>query len=646
MGQGAWKAEVGGWPLLAVPAGTDIGGFTVEGLLGAGASGAVYRARRGGALFALKLQPLEGLVGRAEREVSILLRLKHPNVVGFRACGTWPDLAPRVFYLAMELVEGRPLHLWMYEHAPDARRVLLLLRGLAHGLEVVHAAGVLHRDIKESNIVVRASDGEPVLVDFGVGDYPGAPRLTQGVLPPGTPHYRSPEALTFQETHWRQPEARYTAAPTDDLFALGVVLYRVLTRQPPFPDVDFGGAAVLGTPPLPPHEANPHVPQVLSTLCLRLLSREPGERGSAQGLREEVEALLAGVGTGWEVPLHAMAPGGPTAGLRGVPSIEEARLPGHRLLPDGPPPRTEDEPEESDAGPPGSRMEALAAPPPHLSALPTASVAGVRTGHTAKRAWRWLRVGVLAGLGGGLMMVLARVPDEAPGSLPRRTDMGVVSREVAGSATGLEPAGAAPPPPAVSTSAAAAPAASQQEPDMPVKTSPSPSADMHALMPSGGWGPLGRTLATAAACTGLACSSGPQVRPPPRSEPCPPGAVEAMRALGIEVDDEQDGSATFATPDQPNHVLTVRDGPVKIRVGIGLGRLNNGTASGRLFVSDRVYGYFDQGTTRDGQSYPVCLILRTAASRARGAPREPGDNSPDSARIYSEVELEAVERFE
>jgi serine/threonine-protein kinase len=590
MGQGAWKARVSGWPLLTVPGGTDIAGFTVEELLGAGASGTVYRARRGGARFALKLQPLEGLAGWAEREVSILLRLKHPNVVGFRACGTWPDLAPLGFYLAMELVEGRPLHVWMHEEPLDARRVLVLLRGLARGLAVVHAAGVLHRDVKESNVVVRASDGEPVLVDFGVGDYPGAPRLTQGVLPPGTPPYRSPEALSFRETHWRQPDARYTAAPTDDLFALGVVLYRVLTRQYPFPDVDLAGAAALEAPPVPPHEANPGVPQALSTLCLRLLSPSPGERGSAQALLEEVEALLTDAGTGWEVPLHERAPVRSTAGIRGAPPAE-----GH-------------------------------------------------TGRSAAESWRWTRVAMLTGLGVCLTVALARVTDDGPADRmePLATDA-TLSREVAPSAPGPEPAGAAPPPLAVSTSAAAAPAASQQESDMPVMTMP-PSADMPTL--SGGRGTKGRALVTAAACMGLACSSGPQLRPRPRPESCPPGAVEAMRALGIEVDDEQDGSATFATSDQPNHVLTVRDGPVQIRVGIGLGRLNNGKASGRLFVSDRVYGYFDQGTTRDGQSYPVCLILRGPETRERGVPREPGDTSPDSARIYSELTLEAVERFE
>ncbi|MFP2925231.1 protein kinase domain-containing protein [Pyxidicoccus sp. 3LG] len=487
MRQGAWKAGVNGRPLLAVPAGTDIAGFTVEELLGAGASGAVYRARRGGALFALKLQPLEGLAGWAEREVAILLRLKHPNVVGFRACGTWPDLAPRGFYLAMELVEGRPLNLWMYEETFDARRVLLLVRGLARGLAVVHAADVLHRDIKESNIVVRTSDGEPVLVDFGVGDYAGAPRLTQGVLPPGTPPYRSPEALTFRETHCREPEARYTAAPTDDLFALGVVLYRVLTRQFPFPDVDFAGAAAMKAPPVPPHEANSRVPRALSTLCLRLLSLEPWQRGSAQALVEEVEALLAGADASWEVQLHEVTPLPSPADIWGALPGVVARLPATWLPPHRP--RSgrmkpaADRPESPKAGR-GARSEEALAP------LPTAMSARgseVRTGRSHAWSWRSRPAAVLAGLGACLAVVLARVPGEAPEALSAPRDGGVrVGWEVARSAHGLEPAGAALPPLAVTTSAAAAPAAPQQESDMPVQTTlsstnaPSPSGGMAA----------------------------------------------------------------------------------------------------------------------------------------------------------------------
>ena len=129
-----------------VERGTDVGGFTVEGVLGRGGCGAVFRARRGGQSFALKLQSLSELGGWAQREVAILTRLGHPNVVRFHACGLWPDEAPRWFYLAMALVEGRTLNEWVAEENPGARRAACLARDLARGLAAAHGDGVLHRD--------------------------------------------------------------------------------------------------------------------------------------------------------------------------------------------------------------------------------------------------------------------------------------------------------------------------------------------------------------------------------------------------------------------------------------------------------------------------------------------------------------------
>lgn len=168
-----------------VAIGTQVGGFVVEGLLGMGGCGAVFRARRGDACFALKLQSISALGGWAQREVDILRRMNHPNVVRFHACGLWLDTAPEWFYLAMELVEGRPLNRWVDEENPSSRQAAALALGLARGLAAAHAKGVLHQGLKESNIMVRDATGAPVPVDFGVGSYPGAPRLTRGVLPPG-----------------------------------------------------------------------------------------------------------------------------------------------------------------------------------------------------------------------------------------------------------------------------------------------------------------------------------------------------------------------------------------------------------------------------------------------------------------------------
>ena len=297
--------------------GTRIAGFTLGKRLGSGACGDVYLATRDGEEVALKLQDLHKMAGWPERECAILLRLRHPNVVGFRACGKYPGEAPRMFYLAMECVRGRTLHQWVEEENPNARQVARLLRGMALGLKATHAAGVVHRDIKESNVMVREPDGEPVLVDFGVGDFAGAPRLTQCILPPGTLRYRSPEAIAFRRGGSSATNPRYRCGPADDIYALGVVLYGMLTGRPPFPDVATPSEieAVISETPGAPHAVNPRVPVVLSELCLRLLAKAPEARGSATALIVEVEQALATADATWDAPLCEWRQGAETPTL-------------------------------------------------------------------------------------------------------------------------------------------------------------------------------------------------------------------------------------------------------------------------------------------------------------------------------------------
>ena len=292
------QAEGGtSWPSFT--RGTEVAGFLVEGRLDAGSFGTVYRARRSGRPFAIKLVPLDP---RGDREVEALRRVRHPNVVGFHGYGFWPHEEPRFLVLALELVEGWPLDVWAREGNPSAlelvRQVLLpVVRSLAE----VHAAGVVHRDVKEANILVREGDGQPVLVDFGAATYEGAPRLTKR-LPPGTPEYRSPEVLRFAR-EWEGEH--YPAGPADDLWALGVTFYVLLTRELPFGDRH--GAltqAILTAPPEPPQARNPRIPPALGAVCLRLLDKDPAARfADALSFARALEDEAARADDGWHVPL-------------------------------------------------------------------------------------------------------------------------------------------------------------------------------------------------------------------------------------------------------------------------------------------------------------------------------------------------------
>lgn len=296
----SWGEPLG----LALEPGTQVAGFTVEAQLGTGGAGTIYRASRGGHRVALKVIPRNAW---GEREVDALRRVHHPHVVGLLGYGTWPEHHPRYLVLTLELIEGLALDDWAQEHNPSARQLVhQVLLPLVRALGEVHAAGVVHRDVKEANILIREADGQPVLVDFGSAHYHGAARLTDR-LPPGTREYRSPEQLRFAHD-WEGEH--YPSSPADDLWALGVTFYWLLTRELPFGDRTgalFKSILEQAPPPVP--MLNPRVPKALGELCLRMLAKEPVDRyRTASDLAQALEALLARANGYWDVPLFSPEP--------------------------------------------------------------------------------------------------------------------------------------------------------------------------------------------------------------------------------------------------------------------------------------------------------------------------------------------------
>ncbi|HEX5754044.1 MAG TPA: serine/threonine-protein kinase [Archangium sp.] len=281
--------------------GTQVAGFTVEGTIASGSFGTVYRARRSGKPYAVKLVALHP---RGDREAAALRLVRHPNVVTFHGYGLWPEEEPRFLVLALELVEGLTLDAWAARENPSALELVMrVLLPLALTLADVHASGVVHRDIKEANIIMRESDGQPVLVDFGAaGLKEGALRLTMR-LPPGTAEYRSPEVLRFA----RQWEGEhYPFSPGDDLWALGVVIYGLLTRTLPFGDRNNPGLnrAILEETPPAPHELNPRVPPVLSDVCMALLEKKLEDRyPDAKALAEDLLEQCTQADSSWRTPM-------------------------------------------------------------------------------------------------------------------------------------------------------------------------------------------------------------------------------------------------------------------------------------------------------------------------------------------------------
>ncbi len=659
---------------LEIPHGTDVRGFLIEGKLGTGGFGTVYRARRGERLYALKFIHRKAAGGWAKREVDILMRLAHPNVVGFEGCGFWPDDTREYLVVIMVFVEGRRLDAWAQEENPDARAAAQKVLSVGKALAAIHRENVIHRDLKEANIIVRASDGEPIVVDFGVAGGLNTPRVTRDVLPPCTLEYRSPEAWRFLRENVRRLDVHYQPGPRDDLYALGVILYWLLTSRYPCVGVTEAEQAevTMNHVPEPPHVINPRVPEEISAICMKLLEKQPENRyPDAAVLCSTVEAALARADGAWSVPLcDAHAPDNLTTEgnlarehgddgvdhwLREARHAHERPRRGRRPVPVAP----EGKP------PPRPVLEAAPAPPPppvdppgkvELEGGPPGPVSSSKGGHP-------IRVGalIIPLLGtAALVLVLgltvaalqlhprpaASSPTAAAAAEEPRSRISEVVPEMPGGPTwevGWKVASLRKSPEsdqvAVPLEAELTPATVASR-AMPPKDMPSVKNPQQKQLQ--GLGSVGKMIGTGAACLTLACT-GPQVRPTPPPEECPAGAVKAMAELGIGIGD--DNTAVLLSGPL-REVIPVREGWTSARLaGRFKGLPSRAILKGRLiFGGERVYGQFTEAQEAEGsRTWPICMEMLNT-SKKRGLELEPGSTA-EAAKVFNSVVVEAVDRF-
>jgi serine/threonine-protein kinase len=269
------------------------GRYSVVGLLGRGGLCSVYRAddKKGGNQVAVKVLPKDRagqpeMAARFSREAAAGKRIKHENVVAITDTG---KLAGGAMYLVMELLHGRSLEAELTSggRIPPARAIELG-RQVLSGLEVAHAMGIVHRDIKPDNIMIEKRDGRDLvkLVDFGIAsNEKAAIKLTAMGVAFGTPEYISPEMAKGLEVDARA-----------DLYSVGVVLFHAVTGQLPFPLKAMNALllAHVNTPAPPPRTVAPDagISPALEAVILRALAKMPEERfASAQAMREALEAL-------------------------------------------------------------------------------------------------------------------------------------------------------------------------------------------------------------------------------------------------------------------------------------------------------------------------------------------------------------------
>jgi serine/threonine protein kinase len=293
----------------------EVAGYEVLGRLGRGGMGVVYRARQLGLdrIVALKMVSTGFQAGpkelaRIRVEAAALARLQHPNIVQIYDVGETAGQP----YFVFEFVAGGSLAQYLRGTPQPALPAAQFVDTLARAVHAAHAHGVIHRDLKPANILLRderegAKDGSrtlsplasrlaslvPKITDFGlakcVGGDEEAPDLRGTTVTGdlvGTPNYMAPEQAMVP----RQP-----VGPAADVYALGAVLYELLTGRPPFTGETPLATVlqVLDNEPVSVSDLQPEVPRDLETICLKCLRKEPRQRyGSALELAEDLRRFL------------------------------------------------------------------------------------------------------------------------------------------------------------------------------------------------------------------------------------------------------------------------------------------------------------------------------------------------------------------
>jgi adenylate cyclase len=279
-----------------------IGPYEIIGPLGAGGMSEVYRARdtRLGREVALKLlserltqDPVA--VDRFVREAYAVSALNHPNIVTIYEAGEHCGRR----YIVMECVKGRTLRVLVAEQRPSIAALTVIAGQIARALEAAHDAGIVHRDIKPDNVMMR-EDGYVKVLDFGIARLlPLASNETRPTLAGtgtgadiflGTPRYMSPEQIRHD-----------TLTGASDIFSFGVMLYEWVTGRHPFERESIVDTvlAITSASPLPPSRLNPEIPRLLEATVLEMLQKDFSLRPSA---RQVAERLAPGIATVTKIP--------------------------------------------------------------------------------------------------------------------------------------------------------------------------------------------------------------------------------------------------------------------------------------------------------------------------------------------------------
>lgn len=581
--------------------GRQIGRYLIGQQLGSGGAASVFRAydQVQGITVALKLLlpgADEKAYSRFRREANLAGALRHPHIVRILQIGVAPQ--GEVAYIAMELVEGESLADFLAERGRlRPEETANLLEPIARALAFAHSQGVIHRDVKPSNILLRpVSPGAansiqlesldhpvtPLLSDFGIARAIDAPELTNAGRTVGTPAYMAPEQCAGS----REVDGRA------DIYALGAVLYRCITGQLPFTGTT---TQILHAHVYDPLTIDEHVlrllPPVLVEVIQRSMAKQPQDRFADAGAMADALAIAAG-----RTPPRpdAASEGGATLTLASVAAVKPPQ-PQRTVLVTG-----------SAAAPPVTALPPVgAAPPgepptpPAYTPLPDDDGQGGFGGRLERLNWPGIALGAVLGLavilmvvglgiqGPGLLSRLLGEPSPTPGLVSQAT----MTPDSAAAATFTptpSPTATAVAAPSVTTTVAQPTATNTPPPPPPTATAAPPTPLPPTPLPTATPVPSATPTATVTPTPSITPTASVTATPSPTATlgpvdeliACLPDIHEALR------------SRIIALPPEQQRALGCPDGPALQGGGEAL-RFERGQMFGFGMTAEMVVTYFD-----------------------------------------------------
>ena len=269
--------------------------FELMKVLGRGGMGVVYKARQKSLDRLVAVKMLLGdsaqnptVLSRFQAEARSAAGLRHPNIVAVYQIGECAD----GHFFVMDYIKGPTLQAVLERQGQEQPLPMLwavnLMIPVLDAVHYAHTKGIIHRDLKPANIMIDRATNRPVVLDFGIAHRMDEPAgLTRAGVVIGTPSFMPPE---------QAGEKVGAIGPASDVYALGAILYRVLTGRLPY-DAETALATLLmvAGPEMPPpvRQLRPDVPHQLSAICMKCLNKRPDDRfASADELLQELKAFL------------------------------------------------------------------------------------------------------------------------------------------------------------------------------------------------------------------------------------------------------------------------------------------------------------------------------------------------------------------